>query len=213
VTRATLFTLAILAAFLVAPVGGTVSAGTIDLGCPSPPGKHGKSVRIKVTHWCGLAAPHQQWQIMIQLQITNTAKSSMDISLKHIRLAMTHFNPSKWRPPATQPGERPFKSTYQGQHVWLVPANPEGAAEPYPPPQGNYTYATHWLASSPLEPQETFHPSFHKGDAVFYVPRSKTQTSRAELSGVVGIAYVDGPDVVVICPPENWPHKSPASSF
>jgi hypothetical protein len=189
-------------------------AGTIDLGCPSPPGAPGgQSLRIKVVKWCGLDAPRSQWQIKLQLAFTNTARKPLDISLVHVRLAMTHFNPAKWTPPSTQPGQRPFKSTYEGRSLWLVPANPDGAAEPYPPPRGNFTFATHWYTSFSLGPGQTSHPAFHKGDVVFYVPRSAQQTQRGALDGVVGIAYVDGPDVIDVCPPERWPPKVPAASF
>jgi hypothetical protein len=166
---------------------------------------------LKVTHWCGLAAPRHQWQIKIQLRITNKGKRPLSLSLRHIRLAVTHFNPRRWTPPAMQPGERPYQANYEGQRVWLVPANPERAAEPFPPPKGNYTFATHWKAPLTLAPRRTFYPSFHRGDAVFYVPRDVNRGHA--LSGVVGIAYIDGPDVIDICPPERWPPKTPAASF
>lgn len=194
---------------------GARSAGTIDLGCPSPPGPPGSpSVLLKVTHWCGLSAPRHQWQIKIQLRITNTGTRSLGTQLRHIRLAVAHFNPKNWTPPARQPGEQPFKSMYEGRRVWLIPANPDGAAEPYPPPEGNFTFATHWKAPAALAPRETFYPAFHRGDAVFYVPRSLHQRHRhPELTGVVGIAYINGPDVIDICPPERWPSKTPAATF
>ena len=188
------------------------AGATIDLGCPSPPGAPGgQSLTLKVTHWCGLKAPRDQWQIKIQLRITNTGKHPLSLDLRHIWLAMTHFDPARWTPPATQPGERPFQGIYEGHRVWLVPANPERAAEPFPPPAGNFTFATHWNAPSSLAPGHTFYPGFHRGDAVFYVPRDPGGGDA--LSGVLGIAYVDGPDVIDICPPERWPQKTPAASF
>jgi hypothetical protein len=167
-----------------------------------------------VTHWCGLDAPRNQWQIKIQLRIKNTGRHPLPLGLRHIRLAVSHFNPNRWTPPATQPGERPFRSTYQGRRVWLIPANPDGAAEPYPPPRHNFTFATHWGAPPTLAPGHTFRPHFHRGDAVFYVPRARhPHGHRRRLTGVLGIAYIDGPDVIDICPPENWPAKTPAEDF
>src|SRR4051794_1477799 len=92
----------------------TRSASTVDLGCPSPPGApHGKSLRLKVVRWCGLTAPHRQWQLKLQLRITNTGRRPLDVRLSHFWLAMTHFNPTAWHPPGRQPGEQPFKSAYE----------------------------------------------------------------------------------------------------
>jgi hypothetical protein len=193
---------------------GTSRASTLDLGCPSPaPGPGGQELRIKVTKWCGLAAPHAQWQIKVQVKLTNTGRKPLDIRASHIWLAMSHFDKKKWTPPATVDNARPFKSTYEGRHVWLVPANADGAAEAYPPPQGNFTFATHWNAPASLAPRKTFTPGFHRGDLVFYVPRSKHQSVTHHLPGVVGIAYVDGPTIVVICPQERWGPKKSAASF
>jgi hypothetical protein len=181
------------------------------VGCPSPYRPGGQSLRLKVTKWCGLAAPHGQWQLKLQLSITNTGTRPLGIALTHIRLAMAHFEPARWRPPSTEPGQRPFVSTYQGRRVWLVPASPDGAAEPNPPPRGNFTFATHWNAPTPLAPHSTFRPGFHRGDAVFFVPRAAHRGS--ELDDIVGIAYVNGPDVLDICPPERWGPKVAAGSF
>jgi hypothetical protein len=191
------------------------SASTLDLGCPSPPGPSGTpSLLLKVTHWCGLSAPRKQWQIKIQLRIKNTGTKRLGIQLRHIWLAMTSFNPRNWTPPARQPGLQPFQSTYQGSKVWLVPANPDRSAEPYPPPPGNFTFATHWNAPPTLAPGKTFYPAFHRGDAGFYVPRARRpRRRRPELTGVRGIAYVNGSDVIDICPPERWPAKTPAQTF
>jgi hypothetical protein len=197
-----------------APVAGAHAAATIDLGCPSPPGAPGRqSLILKVTHWCGLSAPRKQWQIKIQLRITNTGRNALPIGLEHVMLAVSRFSMARWSPPR-QPAERPFRAMYQGQRVWLIPANPDAAAEPFPPPKGNYTFATHWGAPATVAPGHTFHPSFRRGDAVFYVPKQRTsRRHHPELSGVVGIAYVDGPDVIDICPPDHWPAKTPAQSF
>lgn len=164
-----------------------------------------------MTKWCGLAAPHGQWQLKLQLSITNTGTKPLGIGLTHIRLAMAHFQPAKWHPAGVTPGQRPFVSTYEGRRVWLIPATPDGAAEPNPPPSGNFTFATHWKAPTPLPAHTTFHPGFHRGDAVFYAPRAPH--SHNQLAGVVGIAYIDGPDVLDICPPERWGPKLPAASF
>jgi hypothetical protein len=206
--------LAAIVVLLTIALTGTASAATLDLGCPSPSnGGKGPRLAIKVTKWCGLAAPHRQWQIKVQVQVTNLGTRPLATTPDHVWLALTHFDGRKWKTPGTVAGQRPFKSSYEGRSVWLVPANADGAAESYPPPEGNFTFATHWNMPGLLAPGKTLHPAFHRGDLVFYMPRSHHQSVTHHVPGVVGIAYVDGPRVLVICPQERWGPKRPAETF
>ncbi len=196
-----------------APTQTQLERGTIDLGCPSFGGPPGTGFYIKVVRWCALTAPRRQWQLKFQVRIKNIGRRTLDISLPNIRLVMTHFNRARWSPPRRASAGAPYKATYKGQRVWFVPPNAEGAAEAYPPPAGNFTFATHWNQTS-LAPGKTSATVYRrKGSVVFYLPRSANQTRSEQLDGVVGIAYVDGRRVLALCPPGRWGPKVPAGEF
>lgn len=186
--------------------------GPIDAGCPSKTtGLRGPSFYLLVTHWCSVSGPHRQIQIKLQLKVTNNRHSRrLSLALGHFYLAVPHLDASRWEPPEKPADERPFRSTWEGHTYWLIPATPNGAAEPYPPPQGNYTFATHWNAPASLAPGQTFTPSYHRGDIVFFVPHAK---GTLKLKGVGGIAYVSGRDILDLC--DHWGKKDPhgAASF
>jgi hypothetical protein len=192
---------------------GVESDGSLDLGCPSADEGDGTRFRIKVVKWCGLVGARHQWQLKLQIKITNIGKNPLDVSLRHIALVMTHFNLRGWSSPrhSAYAASRPYQSTYEGRRVWIVPANPERAYDDLPSPPGNRTFATHWNVSFSLAPGKTFTPVDHvKGAAVFYVPRYRSTT---KLSGVLGVAYVTGPHISVVCPPERWGPNVGASDF
>jgi hypothetical protein len=192
---------------------GVEPDGSLDLGCPSADEGDGTRFRIKVVKWCGLVGARHQWQLKLQVKITNIGKNPLDLSLRHVALVMTHFDLGRWSPPrhSAYAATRPYRTTYQGRRVWVVPANPERAYDDLPSPPGNRTFATHWNVSSSLAPGKTFIPSDHvKGAVVFYVPRYRRTT---KLSGVLGVAYVTGPHISVVCPPERWGPNVGASDF
>jgi hypothetical protein len=208
------------------PVIDSVSAATttssavsssLDLGCPSPPGApHGIQVWIHVVQWCGLAAVRGQDQFKLQMQIYNSGKRTLNIGQAHIRLIVARFDPSKWSPPqkGAPTEDRPFRTTISsGEHVWAVPPNAEDAYDPVPGIPGDLTFATHWGQYN-LGPGQVFHPSYHSGDLVFYLPHlPHDPTGLVTKNDVLGVAYVYGREIVVLCPKERWGHKEPAASF
>jgi hypothetical protein len=91
-----------------------------------------------------------------------------------------------------------------------VPANADGAYDTIPNHPQVLTFATHWGRSN-LDPGETFHPAYHYGDLVFYVPTPRHGTGAME--NVVGVAYVKSREIIALCPPESWGPHVPAASF
>jgi hypothetical protein len=187
----------------------SVSSGPpaeLGIGCPSPPGApHGIHVWIHVTKWCSLPAVRDQAQFKLQLQIYNLGSDTLAIGQEHIRLIVATLDPRNWSPPRHGPEtvERPFRTTYIGEHVWAVPANAEGASDPIPY-LGERTLVTYWGASS-LAPKSTFNPSFHSGDLVFYVPYLPDDPRGvATRKDVLGVAYMYGRGIVVLCTKGNW---------
>jgi hypothetical protein len=188
----------------------------LDLGCPSPPGApHGIQVWIRVVQWCGFPAVRGQAQLKLQMQIYNSGRQTLGIGLEHLRLIVANFNPGRWSPPrvGATTTERPFRTSYHGHSVWAVPPNAEDAYDPVPGIPGDLTFATHW-GQSRLGPGQVFRPSYHSGDLVFYVPYLPHDphglvTDRA----VMGMAYVYGREIVVMCPQERWGPKRPAGNF
>lgn len=192
-------------------------ATSLDLGCPSPPGAaHGIQVWIRVKQWCGLPAVRRQAQFKLQLQIYDSGKRTLGIRQEHLRLIVADFDVAKWSPPrhGRTTTERPFRTTYQGRHVWAVPPNAEDAYDPVPGIPGDLTFATHW-GQTQLTPGQIFRPSYHDGDLVFYVPYLRHDYPRgaATAEDVLGMAYVYRDEIVVLCPRERWGPKEPAATF
>ncbi len=188
----------------------------LGIGCPSPPGApHGTRIWIHVTRWCSLPGVRGQAQFKLQMQIYNRGKHTLGIGQEHMRLIVKQFNVRQWSPPryGRPTTERPFRTSYLGEHVWAVPANAEDAYDPILHVPGDLTFATHW-GQNQLAPGMTFNPSFHSGDLVFYVPDlAHDPHGRATSADVLGIAYVYGREIVVMCPTEHWGPKVPAGSF
>jgi hypothetical protein len=200
-----------------AAVPGTPSArAALDIGCPSPPGApHGIKVWLHIAKWCALSAVRGQAQFKLQLQIENRARRSLGVGLEHMRLIVASLDVRRWSPPESGAAtvERPFRTRYLGRTVWAIPPNAEDAYDPVPHVRGDLTFATHWGQSS-IAPGQTFNPSFHSGDLVFYVPYLPNDPSGAATSeDVLGMAYVYGREIVVLCPKENWGPKVPAAAF
>ena len=180
------------------------------LVCPSHDNPHGLRFWIHVTRWCGLNAVRGQTQFKLQMEIHNQDRHrSLDISQPRMRLIVRRFNPDRWTPPSPT-FERPIKTTWEGKRVWAVPSNFEDAADLIPHHPNIFTFATHWHASR-LEPGETFHPHYHYGDLVFYVP--KLRHGPDALENVVGMAYVRGHEIIALCDPSDWGPKVPAETF
>ena len=192
-------------------------AASLDLGCPSPPGApQGIQVWIHVTKWCGLPAVRGQAQFKLQLQIYDSGKRTLGIRQEHLRLIVAHFNVARWSPPrdGQTTTERPFRTTYHGQHVWAIPPNAEDAYDPVPGIPGDLTFATHW-GQAQVAPGRVFRPSYHNGDLVFYVPYLPHDYpgGAATAGDVLGMAYVYRDEIVVLCPKERWGPKEPAATF
>jgi hypothetical protein len=201
-------------AHAIALFGPGQAASAIDLGCPSTDPGDGRSFRIKVTKWCSVAGPRGQWQLKLQVRITNTGRKPLNIGVSHIALIVDQLDPDRWSPPrhTRQAATRPYRTTYQHRRVWVIPANPERAYDDLPP-KGNRSFATHWNVSGRLAAHETFVPKDRaRGAVVYYVPNSPHGQTLTAL-GVVGLAYVDGPDISVVCPWERWGKKVTAEDF
>jgi hypothetical protein len=188
-------------------------ASALDFGCPSGPHPpRGIHVWIRVVKWCGVSAVRGQVQLKVQVQIHNSGRRTLDISRGHLRLIVTPFARTKWSPPRNGPPttDRPFKTTYAGRRVWAIPPNADAAADPIPHKSREFTFATHW-GGSRLGPGQTFRPHHHYGDLVFFLP-STSFGARAGKS-VLGLAYVDGRDIIVLCPEKGWPDPVPAADW
>lgn len=205
----------------VTGVVGTITPGPpphLGIGCPSPPGaQHGIQIWIHVIQWCDLPAVRGQAQFKLQMEIYNRGRRTLGIGQEHMRLIVADLDLSRWSPPrdGSVTTEQPFQTTYLGRRVWAVPANAEDAYDPNPMPgvSDNLTFATHW-GQSRLAPGATFRPSFHSGDLVFYVPYLPHDPhGLATEADVLGIAYVYGREIVVMCPKEHWGHREPAPTF
>jgi hypothetical protein len=149
------------------------------------------------------------------MQIYNSGSRTLGIGQEHFRLIVATLDPPKWSPPrdGAETIERPFRTTYLGHHVWAVPANAEGAFDPNPYIAGEITFATYWGLST-LAPGRTFNPTYHSGDLVFYVPYLPDDPRGvATEQDVLGIAYMYGREIVVLCPKGHWGKKEPAASF
>lgn len=181
-------------------VASSPPAYASSLGCRSAPGQpQDIEVWIYVRKWCGNPAVRGQLQIKVQVKVKNVGRHALDISRKHFVLIVTSLNRAKWSPPRIghPPTEVPFKTTYNGHHVWAIPANYDRAYDPLPENPGYGTFATHWGGGT-LEPGATFWPVDHqRGALVFYRPIVKHQKNLRD--GVMGVAYVTGRHIVVMC--------------
>jgi hypothetical protein len=188
----------------------------LEIGCPSPPGAvHGIQVWIHVTQWCSLAGVRDQAQFKLQMEIYNPSKYNLEIGPEHVRLIVAQLNLSKWSPPRSGPAttERPFRTTYLHQSVWAIPANANDAYDPIPHVPGDLTFATHWEESL-LSPGRTFVPAKHLGDIVYYIPYLSDDPKGIQTSAdVLGVAYMYGRTIVVLCPKGHWGPKRPAGNF
>jgi hypothetical protein len=191
-------------------------ASSEDLGCPSPPSApHGIQVWLRVTKWCGLSAVRGQAQIKLQLQIYNSGRRTLGIRPEHLRLIVASFNVDRWSPARTgqTTSERPFRTIYHHEPVWAVPPNAEDAYDPIPGVPHDKTFATHW-GQTQLSPGEIFHPSYKRGDLVFYLPYlANDPRGQATAEDIIGMAYVYRDEIVLLCPKERWGSKEPANTF
>jgi hypothetical protein len=186
---------------------------TIPLGCPSDFDPSGRtSFRLKVLKWCAFPAVRGQAQIKLQISITNTSSRTLDISRPRIRLVLDHFNPSGWSPPRVGMAttERPMKVSYKGRRYWTVPPNAERAYDPIPGTRVA-TFATHWNVFT-LAPGKTFHPVNHRTGAVVFYFSLGSRPAR-ERDGVVGVAYMVGRSIKLLCRVDNWGPEVLAGDF
>lgn len=179
----------------------------LNLGCPSPgDAPRGLKIWVHVLKWCDGPRVRGQSELKLQVSIKNSGKRPLSITRTHVRLLVRRFNRRMWSPPrdGSPTIERPFKTSYQGRKVWAIPPNAEGSWD-----KKYASFATHWHGTT-LAPGESFKPINHKrGDVVFYIP----SRHKYIMHGVVGLAYVDGRDVIALCPPWRWDHKIPAGDF
>ena len=179
--------------------------------CPSGANHYGLRLWIHVTKWCIVPAVRRQAELKVQMEIHNRDdENSLDISQDQIRVLVREFDPDRWTPPRIgqpTPG-RPLPTSFRGEAVWAIPANADRAYDGLP--SGLPTHATHWGFTT-LGPGETLHPHRHYGDLTYYIPRLGSRLSVFE--NIVGIAYVRGPDIIALCPPEAWEEHAEAGTF
>jgi hypothetical protein len=182
----------------------------LALGCPSPPDPvHKIRVWVRVVKWCGNPAVRGQAQVKLQLRVKNIGRKPLDLSPGHFRLIVRHFDRRRWTPPrvGASTTDRPFVTTHDGTRVWAVPPNADGAFDPITSEVG--TFASHWNTSGTLAPGATFVPidrrpgkTSGRGSLVFYIPIDPRH--RRALYGVLGLAYVEQQDILVLCPTSHW---------
>jgi hypothetical protein len=215
-------TLALFAIGAVAIVTGAVAGDNASHGvatdsayhCPSGRNPYDLHLWIHVKKWCIDPAVRKQFEVKVQMEIHNRDKRHwLDIHQDRIRLVVTAFDRDRWSPPRGFPmSDRPIHTTYQGHRVWAIPANPEGSFDYLPHQHGVLTFATHWHASK-LAPGGTFHPHYHYGDLVFYLPVPKKRFRPVIDKDIVGIAYVKNADIIALCPPDTWEEHVISGSF
>lgn len=213
--------LVVLAAALVRPAVSDANAADeeIALGCPSPPDPvHRIRIWVRVVKWCGNPAVRGQAQVKLQIRVKNIGSKPLDLSRGHFRLIMRHFDRRRWTPPriGATTTDRPFVTSYAGSNVWAIPPNADGAFDTTS--RGDWTFASHWNTSGELAPGATFVPidrrpghGTGRGSVVFYVPIEAVR--RDSLPGVLGLAYVEGHDILVLCPTSHWGPRVLEGSF
>jgi hypothetical protein len=210
-----LLSIAAMAALPVAPAGAAGPTATASgNGCESEHNPQGIQLWIHVTKWCIVPGVRQQAQLKVQMRIHNQSDRRLYIGQDRIRVILREFDPDRWSPPQYgQPTlDRPVQTTYRGESVWAVPANADGAYDIFhnkPEP----THATHWPESQ-LGPKQTLNPHYHYGDLVYHLPIPHPKPPGWDaIHNVVGIAFVNGRDIIALCPPEAWGEHAPAGTF
>ncbi|MGB0872691.1 MAG: hypothetical protein ACPGYP_06090 [Solirubrobacterales bacterium] len=203
---------------------------TADAGCGSVEGDVGKrDFDMHVLMWCAPEAVRGQYQFKLKLSITNNANRRLDIRQGRFALVWKSLDPRKWSPPPDSNGPVPKRVRYEGLRYWAIFSNPDGAAE-YRPQTDDYTFATHW-SNTFLGPGKVSIPpnggdrelnyqdqsgvlktitfSHNEDDLVFYVPKETVDKEE----NFLGLAYIDGSDVIALCPQSSWGPKVPPSAF
>lgn len=197
----------------------TASDEDLSVGCPSPPDPEYPGIRVwvHVVKWCSNGAVRGQAQVKLQIRVKNIGSRPLDLSRGHFRLVMRHFDRRRWSPPqiGASTTDRPFVATYGGRRVWTIPPNADGAYDLIG--NGVGTFASHWNTAGTLAPGHTFAPidrtrqDSGRGSVVFYVPLERGH--RNKLPGVIGLAYVQGNHILVMCPRRHWGPKVPEGDF
>lgn len=208
-----MMSVALIAFSPVASAGQSPAAASAN-GCASEHNPSGIRLWIHVTKWCIVPGVRGQAQIKVQMRIHNQSDRPLYIGQDRVRVILREFDPDRWSPASIgQPTlDRPVPTTYQGERVWAVPANADGAYDVFPH-KSEPTHATHWTKSH-LGPQDTLNPHFHYGDLVYHmpIPHPKPDDWNA-INNIVGIAFVKGRDIIALCPPDTWGEHAPAGTF
>jgi hypothetical protein len=189
---------------------GSASDEELALGCPSPPDQHHQiRIWVRVVKWCGIPGVRGQALVKLQIRVQNIGRRPLDLSRGNFRLIMRHFDRRRWTPPRHGPAttDRPFVTAHQGKRVWAVPPNADSAYDTTS--DGGWTFASHWNTGGQLAPGESFVPinrsprhGSGRGSVVFYIPLERNH--RRTVRGVLGLAYVQGRDILVLCPRQHW---------
>jgi hypothetical protein len=143
-----------------------------------------------VLHHAYCPGVRNQRQIKLQLSVGNRGDRPLDANIKNIRLLIPGTEmPPGWTTNGFQTTDWSVVSINDISYV-AIPANANGAAEPYEP--GYTTWASHWGAGTlePGQPPYTGSGPNH-ADIVFYVPPA----SPDEPSGVA-VVTEDGRGVL-----------------
>lgn len=200
---------------VIAPAASAGPAATpFGNGCASEHNPQGIRLWIHVTKWCIVPGVRRQSQLKVQMRIHNQSDRRLYIGQDRIRVILRSFDPDDWSPASIgQPTlDRPVQTTYHGESVWAVPANADGAYDVFPN-KPEPTHATHWPESQ-LGPKGTLNPHFHYGDLVYHLPIPHPKPPGWDaIHNVVGIAFVNGRDIIALCPPDSWGEHAEAGIF
>jgi hypothetical protein len=221
-TRLTLIGIGVLAVLSMGAAGSVpaAEASTIEVPapvltshgsvCPSGHNPYDLHLWIHVNKWCIPPGVRGQAEFKVQMESHNRSNEhNLDIGQDQIWVVVREFDPDRWTPPQIgQPTYgRPLRTTYRDENVWAIPANADRAYDVLP--SGLPTHATHWGFTA-LSPGETLHPHFHYGDLTYYIPR---RHGIRVIDNIVGVAYMKGPDIIALCPPEAWEEHAAAGTF
>lgn len=165
----------------------------------APPPAPVSAARLVVQQTCHCPGPRNQYQVKLQLSVTNSSNEVLNAAIANIRLLVRGDLAGSWTP--VQPVGQTTRVIFDGKTYTSVPANGNKVSEP------QYgTWASHWYAGS-LSPGQTYSGQGpNQADIVFYVPNGQA---------VDGVALVtnDGGAVLGWQPTSEWPPDGDPHTF
>lgn len=159
---------------------------------------------LAVLNTCMCTGPRNQGQVIVQLRVTNTGPSDLDVAIENVRLLVPEPLMGPWTP--NEPVADYSIVTVGEDRYVALPANGNRAWEPE-----FSTFASHWYADS-LTPGQSHSPQGKdSGEVVFYVPHAPD----TGVIKVFGVALVtdNGRTVVGWQGTDEWPPSTDPNSF